>query len=252
MERVAFLIESTGQRVECLLNPESFTLTRQAGLRAQRSLGAVLSGMAESDNLLLATGGGVTELVLELLFDVSKQSSAAPGAALETSVQALTAPLWALAENSERSPLGASTPPRVRFVWGKSWNIPARVVTVAERFEHFTAAGTAQRSWIKLRLVRCNEAAPSNAQAVLSPPRAATPFMIEQVPLEDLQSHEVQGAAPQDPASSGLAERIDQLAHRYYGNAAYWPLLAAFNGLDNPAELPLGTRLLVPPLSVSA
>ena len=97
VERVAFLIERTGERIECLLNPATFTFTRQAGVRPVRTLGAALTGVAPADDPLLATGGGRTELTLELLFDVSKQPSARP----ETSVQALTAPLWNLAENSD-------------------------------------------------------------------------------------------------------------------------------------------------------
>ena len=32
MERVTFLIEERGERVSCLLNPESLTITRHAGL----------------------------------------------------------------------------------------------------------------------------------------------------------------------------------------------------------------------------
>ena len=36
MERVTFLIEDTGEHVSCLLNPESLTLTRRAGLRVGR------------------------------------------------------------------------------------------------------------------------------------------------------------------------------------------------------------------------
>ena len=93
MERVAFLIERTGERIECLLNPASFAFSRQAGVRPLRTLAAAVTGTAEADDPLLATGGGTTELVLELLFDVSKQTSARP----EVSVQALTAPLWNLA-----------------------------------------------------------------------------------------------------------------------------------------------------------
>lgn len=244
MERVTFLVERSGEQIECLLNPETFTITRQAGLQAQRTLSGVLTGTADADNPLLATGGGVTELVLELLFDVSKQANAQP----DDSVQALTAPLWAMAENSDEAN-GYSIPPTIRFVWGKSWNIPAVVVSVAERFEQFTPAGIPRRSWVKMRLLRCN-ATPTPTDpgaAIVDTGRALVP---QDVLPGELQAHEVQGDRT-DPDGGGLVERLDQLAHRYYGDASLWTLLAAFNGIDDPARVPAGTSLLVPPVRSS-
>lgn len=245
MERVAFLVERTGERIECLLNPNTFTLTRQAGVRPLRTLAGVLTGTAESDTPLLATGGGSTELVLELLFDVSKQTSARP----EASVQALTAPLWALAENSDESE-GHGVPPLVRFVWGKAWNIAATVVSVAERFEQFTPEGLPQRSWVKLRLIRCKDP----ASAAVPPPAGPDdlePF-VDGLAGNDAQVHEVAGEGLDGESGAGQVERIDQLAYRYYGNASLWRILAAFNGLDDPARMPAGTLLRIPPLTMTA
>jgi Contractile injection system tube protein len=244
MERVAFLIERTGERLECLLNPATFTFTRQAGVRPMRSLGVALSGVASADDPLVSTGGGRTELTLELLFDVSKQSSARP----ESSVQALTAPLWNLAENSDDSD-GHGSPPLVRFVWGKAWNVPAVVVSVAERFEQFTPEGVPQRSWLKLRLVRCGS--PVTAATVAPVPVPLDDESLEQwlqpLPDDQVQVHEVAGERTTDDSAPGQVERIEQLAFRYFGDAALWPVLAAFNGLEDPARMPAGTVLRVPP-----
>lgn len=246
MERVAFLIERTGERIECLLNPNTFTLTRQAGVRPLRTLAGALTGTAESDNPLLATGGGTTELVLELLFDVSKQTSTRP----EASVQALTAPLWALAENSDESD-GYGVPPLVRFVWGKAWNISALVVSVAERFEQFTPEGTPQRSWVKLRLIRCKEspAAPTQLLSEDVADQDDLEQFVGSLPDDDAQVHEVAGEGLDEEAGAGQVERIDQLAYRYYGDASLWRILAAFNGIDDPARIAAGTTLRVPPLT---
>ena len=38
MERVAFVVESTGERLGCLLNPESLVLRRLAGIRPRLSI----------------------------------------------------------------------------------------------------------------------------------------------------------------------------------------------------------------------
>ncbi|MFL6661622.1 MAG: hypothetical protein ACJ8G7_05540 [Rhizobacter sp.] len=246
MERVAFLIEKTGERIECLLNPETFTITRQSGVRPHRTLSGVLTGAAQSDNPVLAVGGGTTELVVELLFDISKQPNAGP----DDSVQTLTAPLWDLAENSDVD-VADSGPPLVRFVWGKSWNIPAVVVSVAERFEQFTPAGVPQRSWVKMRLLRSSvsERALDGRPAVKADEAMA--LVPDDVRVEDLQTHEVAGELA-GSADEGMVERIDQLAHRYYGDASLWPVLASFNDLDDPARLPVGASLVVPPLTSSA
>ena len=37
MERVAFLIEETNERLRCLLNPETLVLRRTAGVRPRQS-----------------------------------------------------------------------------------------------------------------------------------------------------------------------------------------------------------------------
>jgi hypothetical protein len=244
MERVAFLIERTGERIECLLNPATFTFTRQAGVRPLRTLGAALTGVAPADDPLLSTGGGRTELTLELLFDVSKQTSARP----HVSVQALTAPLWNLAENSDERD-GHGSPPLVRFVWGKAWNVAAVVVSVAERFEQFTPEGVPQRSWLKLRLVRCSApAAPvAAAPAAFALGEDDLERLLEPLPDDEVQVHEVAGERTTDDSAPGQVERIEQLAFRYFGDASLWRLLAAFNGLEDPARMPAGTVLRVPP-----
>ena len=75
MERVAFLIEDTNERLGCLLNPESLVIRRRAGVRTRRSAGGLVTGADLSDDQLLYAGGGNTELTMNLLFDVSLAGS---------------------------------------------------------------------------------------------------------------------------------------------------------------------------------
>jgi hypothetical protein len=152
MERVVFLVEDTGERLPCLLNPTNVVLRRVAGLRPRRSIGGALSGVGLNEDPLLFTGGGRTELEVDLLFDVS-----IPGASIDTEdVRELTRPLFALAEN-RRGVEGQARPPLVRFIWGKSWNVPGLVAAVAERLEQFSPTGIPRRSWLRLRLLRVDE-----------------------------------------------------------------------------------------------
>ena len=79
MERVAFLVDRTGERIECLLNPETVEVRRSAGVRRHTSASGQLVGAGLSDDPLLFTGGGRTELELELMFSVDLiETSVAP------------------------------------------------------------------------------------------------------------------------------------------------------------------------------
>jgi len=249
MERVAFVIEETGARVDCLLNPESLEVTRLAGIR-QRGVGTGrLSGIGLADDPLHLTGGGRTELNVDLLFDVDLVST--PGGPLD--VRALTRPLWQLAENSAVEN-GAVRPPLVRLVWGKSWNVPGIVAAVAERFDRFDPTGVPQRSWLRMRFVRVAETA-AEAQAAYD------------TMLTDAQAAQAQaalassGASDSGPASSVVAVgqgeavapggppppvRFDLLATDGLGSPFLWRLLATYNDVHDPLRVEPGTVLAVP------
>jgi hypothetical protein len=235
MERVAFLIEETGDRLGCLLNPESLVVRRSAGLRQRRSLGGHVTGTGLTDDPLLYTGGGSTELRLDLLFDLY-----VAGSSIRTGdVRELTAPLWRLAENAAGE--GYGRPPQARFIWGKAWNVPGVVAAVAERLENFTPGGAPTRSWLRLRFLRVGEAA---APAPRPSPEAALPPP-EEVPEDQVQFYDVIGGGA-DPGGGITGERLDQIALRVYGDPGLWKVLALFNGLDDPLRLPAGLVLRIP------
>lgn len=244
MERVAFLIEATGERIGCLLNPESVVVRRRAGLRARRSVGTAVTGAGLADDPLLFTGGGETELLLDLLFDVTIAGSTVQS----QDVRDLTGALWRLAENAEVTD-GYGRPPLVRFVWGKAWNFPAVVAAVAERLEHFSEAGAPRRSWLRMRLRRVGE--PS------APPRAAVPAPLEageeiapglpaaEEPPMDL--HEVVGTGPRpDEEPTAAPQYLGVLAERASGDARQWRLIAEENDIDDPLALAAGVVLRIP------
>src|SRR5262245_46976656 len=119
MVRVAFLLEPSGERIGALLgrSPAVRRTTSVSGLRS--AVGGAITGGGPTDDPILFTGGGTTELLLELLFDVSLL-----GSSVQTEdVRDLTQPLWRLAENSVAEG-GFGRPPRMRLVWGKRLNEP--------------------------------------------------------------------------------------------------------------------------------
>lgn len=251
MERVAFLVEATGERIGCLLNPESIEVRRVAGLRPLSTPAGVVSGRALADDPLLYVGGGVTELELELLFDV-----ALAGSTVETDdVRELTSPLWSLAESQAWSG-GLAEPALVRFIWGKAWNVPGVVSAAAERLEHFTTDGVPRRSWLKLRFRRVAEP-PAPTPAPLDPEAPLDQLVAEAVAGsgEATDTHAVLGGGPADapeleaegelPAPAG--ESLWDIAAATYGHASYWRFIAAVNDILDPLRVPAGTVLRLPP-----
>ncbi|QFP74996.1 hypothetical protein [Deinococcus sp. AJ005] len=240
MERVNFLIESSNERISCLLNPEQLTVKRQAGTTARRSVGGLLGARLQDDDPLLAAGGGVTELELDLLFDTSLQEQPVRAG----DVRELTRPLWRLAEAGGPGPALA----RVRFLWGKSWNVPGVILAISERFESFAASGAPQRSWLRMRLRRIPElAAPQATPAQTQPPAprswTAWPPGLDGLPPAPADTVEIQGDG------LNVGSRLDALAFEAYGDPAAWRLIAQVNQLVNPLELSAGQVLQLPLLS---
>jgi hypothetical protein len=245
MERVAFLLDETGQRLSALLNPETVVVRRVAGVRARRSAGGRLTGNGLADDPLLFTGGGRTELELDLLFDTQLGGSTVEA----KDVQNLTRPLWELAENVA-GPDGAARLRTVRLVWGKAWNVQGIVTAVAERFERFDPTGSPQRSWLRLRLLRAG--ARIAPQATVAQPAGdfAAPLP-DDVPEDQVIVHQVLGGPTGSEAEGEVpdGERLDSIAAQYYGEPSLWRVLASFNGISDPTRLPPPQSVRIPPLA---
>lgn len=243
MERVAFLVEHTGERLGALLNPDTLVLRRAAGIRPRATAGGLLTGSGLADDPVTLTGGGRTELELELLFDISLV-----GSTIETeNVQDLTRPLWNLAENAPGGADRYGIPPLVRFVWGKAWNLPGYVTAVAERFDKFSPSGTPERSWIRMRLMR--------APGTLDPSLPTDPALPQTLPMAGAMLEAPGGdeSAPSGPIATHevvAGERIDEIASRYYGDPGLWRALAALNGVADPGNIPPPEILQLPPLAM--
>ena len=238
MERVAFLVEETGERLRALLNPETVSVRRVAGLRNRGGSVGQLTGKGLSDEPLLFTGGGRTEIELDLLFDTSLAGSSIHS----EDVRDLTRPLWELSENQSGNH-GYGKPPLVRFVWGKTWNIPAVVAAVAERLERFSAGGAPSRSFLRMRLFRTGEMSQDTSDEPTE--RELPPLAFEQLASEsgfEFRFHPMIGGG------LGIGERLDELANRYYGDSSLWRLIASANGLVDPLRIELSSTLRIPSL----
>jgi hypothetical protein len=258
MEKIAFLVEETGERINCMLNPETLVVQRSAGVQRRRTFNGQVTGAGLSDDPLLFTGGGYTTLELDLLFDLELDPQTT-----QTSIRRVTERIWQLVENG---PAGGryGAPPLVRFVWGKEWNLLGVVTAVAERFERFTPIGEPRRSWLRMRFVRVSDPDPTpgpGPSAVSafqtgesSGPTTNLPGEIREllpggVPPEiaaitEIENiHIVLGGAPD-------GENLPQVAYQYYKDPGLWWLIAWFNEVADPLHMEAGTTLFIPSLEI--
>jgi len=250
MERASFLVEKTGDRIDCLLNPASVVVRRLAGVHHRQSSSGPLTGGGMKDDPLVYTGGGMTEILLDLLFDTTLSSTADP-ADTSTDVRDLTAPLAKLAEGDDSDDRSEQVP-LVRFVWGKAWNILGVVTALAERLEYFTADGAPQRSWLRMRLLRVSASSQTSDDDWMEDLSPQDLPNSTDVPLEDLKFYEMTGGGESDKDEDGATtERIDEVANRLYGNPSWWRRIANFNDIDDPWNVPAGKLLGIPPESAS-
>ena len=224
MERIVFLLQD-GARISCMLNPESVLIHRRAGL-IQRSIGGEsIAAGALTDDPLFYAGGGTTEVVLELLFDLAVAGSTINA----EDVRDLTGPLWRLSETAS----GSSEPrlPVVRMIWGKTWNIPGVVAEVAERLEQFAESGAPRRSFLTMRFLRANVRDDSHVPAASM--SSGELKEIETLRLDGgrLGSKELPMVDFGDGVMSG---RADVIASRVYGTESLWRLVLAPNGELDP------------------
>ncbi|MHC4954366.1 MAG: CIS tube protein [Planctomycetota bacterium] len=240
MERVTFLIEESGERIACMLNPQSVVVRRAAGIRSRHSTGGPLSGGDTNDDPVLFTGGGRTEIVLELLFDVTLSGSSIRA----RDVRQLTGPLVRLTENRQEGEW-RQHPPVVRFVWGKAWNVPTVAEAIAERFEHFDPGGRPRRSWLSLRLRRISERVPAAPEAA--------PLSLDSLPAVSLPGSSG-GREPEreDTIVATEGERLEEIATRTCGSPSFWRLIAAYNRIVNPLAIEAGMHIRIPPLERQA
>ena len=280
MERVAFIVEETGERITCMLNPEHIVQRRIAGLAPRRTGAGIVAGPARSDSPLLHTGGGRTELELQLLFDVdlvpapivppppppvptSGQSGAeradrmragsssrrapAPPPPPRRDVRDHTRPLWQLAENSARRRPGRAAR-AVRPRQGDGTCSPSSRRSPSGSSGSMRAARPS-RSWLSMRLVRVpdpNPPAPETPAPVTIPDAAAAAAAA----AAPAAIHPVVGAGPVASRASQPTggETLPEIAARYFdGRSALWRWIADVNLLDDVIWPEPGRDLIIPP-----
>lgn len=221
-----------------MLNPETVVMKRCSGVRPRESLSGLISSNNKGDNPLMFTGAGHTAIELDLVFDISIGGSSI----VTEDVRELTKPIWNLTENHQRADR-LYRPALCRFLWGKSWNIPGVISSVAEKLESFSAEGVPRRSWMRLEMIRMIEqprselddndlwsgGAGQTGQSFLGDFNAPE---IE-IPSIDSQFNDTNSIA--DTLENSF-ERIDLKADRLKGDSSSWREISTEFNIDNPLE----------------
>ncbi|HEX9781467.1 MAG TPA: hypothetical protein VGA56_01900, partial [Opitutaceae bacterium] len=164
VERVTILLEPTAGRLNAQLNPETVEIRRRAGVVRRALPGGAVNALADNEDALLHTGGGRTEIELDLLFDLDLA-----GWSGETDdVRELTEPFFRLTEATD-SVDGRRRVPAVRILWGKRCNMRVVVEAISERLDRFDADGTPRQSRMRLRLLRLPEPQAASADVFAFP-----------------------------------------------------------------------------------
>jgi len=189
-------------------NPKELSISKSAKWGRTNARDAKTAGTPEFN------GADPCKLTLELFFDATDT--------LDGSVVARVEQLFACCVPTDDS-LGKkkSLPPLVVLHWGKVKSFAAFVASVQAKYTLFTGEGT--------------------------PIRATCNVSLEEMPGDP---------AKQNPTSGGLSvtsvrtvvagDSLASIAYREYGDPAMWRPLAAFNGIDDPLRLRLGSNVLLP------
>jgi len=229
--------EASGEQLHALLNPETLTLRRTAGIR--------VTAPGSPDDPLIFTGGGETEIELDLLFDsrLDRQGGELGGGEPGQDVRAVTGRIWQFAESRPPGYRG-DWPPPLRLIWG-DWSLPVAVVALAERFEDFTAQGAPQRSWLSLRLRRTAPFGQPASDPDHRPIQGdAVEGFLETLRQDDLVVQRAGVGAAADTAGGESVLRLDLLAHEAFGDPRDWRIIAELSGLEDPLQPPADGLLL--------
>lgn len=213
----AVLTGSDGTTLPCQFNPTTVRLSKTSSWSHQPTRGAARAPRPQF------VGTGPEVLSVKLLFD-SFDTLGGQGGPVQLAIAQLLD--WTCVP-AETYLSATPQPPTVTFLWGTGIGFTGFLQHVNAEYTMFAPDG--------------------------SPLRATADIALQQIP---------QDAQPTNPSSGGIAGRRSALlgdcdclatvAHAEYGDPGLWRAIASANGIEDPARVPAGTRLFVPPRTHAA
>lgn len=192
-------------------NPKEYTLQKSASWQRSPVRGAAQTAMPEF------TGAQPRSLALELFLDESDTTSGDVAKDVELLLSCLT-PL------PDTVDANTPSPPFVRFSWGSTISFIGVVRSVSARFSLFRPDGTAVRATCDLQL--------------------------EELPVQTPRQNPTSGGTGAPHLHVFVAgDSLPSIAYHRYGDPQRWRTVADANGIDDPARIPYGRRMVIPSLS---
>ncbi|MEX2627965.1 MAG: LysM peptidoglycan-binding domain-containing protein [Ilumatobacteraceae bacterium] len=209
----AYLEPETGPRIDCMFNPEKFSLKAANSWSPDEVPGKGRPAMRFS-------GGQSGSFSLDLVFDTTTDGK---------SVTTHTDKLLKLMEIDPSLPgydeaRNNGRPPWVKFHWGTHIHSYKAIITSTDvTFTYFSHEGLPLRANVQLSLTQFEPEGNWGPQN----PTSGTP--------KPNRTHQVQ-----------VGDTLDRIAARYYGDATRWRDIAALNGISDPLDLSPGAHLAIP------
>lgn len=210
----AMLIGSDGTTLNCQFNPENLQRQKTANWQDHPTRGS------DNQPRHQFVGTGTETLTAKLLFD-SFDNLGAPGRPVEQAVNVLLDWLKVPASAQNQS---TPQPPTVTFQWGTGVNFKGFVQRVDVQYTMFSPDGR--------------------------PVRATANVTMKALPEEPQGTNPTSGGiSGRTSAQVGDGDTLASISYQQYGDPNLWRAIAYANGIDDPARIAAGTRLLVPPRS---
>jgi nucleoid-associated protein YgaU len=195
-------------RIPFQFNPKELSISKTAKWERKTARNSKTAGPPEF------TGADPCKLTLELFFDATDT--------MDGKVVSLVDQLFHCCVPTDASHAKKKdSPPLVVLKWGKVTSFAGFVTSVQAKYTLFTAQGT--------------------------PIRATCNVSIEEMPGNPPKQNPTSGSLALTSVRTVVAgDSLASIAYTEYGDPTMWRPLAAFNGIDDPLRLRLGTTLLLP------
>ncbi len=194
--------------LEFQFNPKEVTIAKTAKWERKPAKAGKTAGPPEF------SGADPCKLTVEMFFDATSTQDGAVVTAVEQ--------LFACCVPTEQSQgQKKPTPPLVVLHWGKVRSFASFVTSVSAKYTLFSADGM--------------------------PIRAVCSVAMEEMPGEPFKQNPTSGGYDVRRVHRTVAgDSLASIAFAEYGAPTSWRALAAYNGIDDPMRLPVGTTLLLP------
>ena len=210
--RIINLDTKPEESVECLFNPNQYTLTKNNQWQPERTMGKDLA-------LPKFLSGSAMTLVMTLFFDSFEKGK---------DVREYTDKLLKLTYVNPRltnQKNKKGRPPRVMFRWGEMWGFKAVISQMTQRFTLFLENGMPVRATVDITFQQVEQQGVPRPQNPTSYSESGWRLRMVRV-----------------------GERLDWIAYEEYGDPTLWRFIADANELSNPLVLTPGRQLIIPPL----